>query len=723
MTRLNKQGEGINMMKLKSLVLGLVSLLVLFPVVPASANADCYNPRPFTDLSRCNFVGLDLSNYDLSYSNLYGANLTNTNLTGANLTSVRAEKIVGKPRGLPKDWVQIDRLLLGPGANLSGMNLSNLNLTNLNLTGVDLSSALMTQVNLTNVNLTDATLTDVYGNSIVGTPRAMPEEWVVDKGYIFGPTANLSSLTLTDIDFRKYNISSASLSAANLIRANLSGMDMQGVTLNAAGLVDTNITDTNFSEMNLQDLRTSGLIGKPRALPAGWVLRRGFLFGPGANLSSADLRNFDFKDIDLSGVNLAAANLANSDLSGVNLTQTNIAGANLSSANITDANLAGVDLTGLITADLIGEPVGLDESWKLFNGYLVGPTANLSTTNWSGLDLRSLNLTGVNFVSGNLSGANLAGVDLTGINLTGVNLAGANLTETILTDAILDQVIARDLIGEPIDVPAPWQYLRGFLLGPTANLNGADLKGFDLREADLTGASLLLTEFNNADLRDATLTGAAMEGANLTGAKLLGVISGNIIGTPIGLPSNFIFVSGTIKVILFLTPTPKITGLAKVGSKLTAVAGTWDEGIELTYQWERNGEPISDATENTYKLVVGDYKKGVSVTVTGTGTGGAAKSMKSVDKPIAPGTMSVKAPKITGSIAKGKTVKANVLAWVKGAKIKYTWLLNGKPIKGATKNSYKILPKQVGKKLSLLVKQTAAGYSPAGKASKASKIK
>jgi hypothetical protein len=60
---------------------------------------------------------------------------------------------------------------------------------------------------------------------------------------------------------------------------------------------------------------------------------------------------------------------------------------------------------------------------------------------------------------------------------------------------------------------------------------------------------------------------------------------------------------------------------------------------------------------------------------------------------------------------------------VTGAKISYVWLLDGKAIKGAIKSTYKILPSQVGKKLSVLVKQTATGYTAASKASLAVKIK
>jgi uncharacterized protein YjbI with pentapeptide repeats len=309
------------------------------------------------------------------------------------------------------------------------------------------------------------------------------------------------------------------------------------------------------------------------------------------------------------------------------------------------------------------------------------------------------------------------------MNLRGVNLSGANVTGTKFAEATLSEVISGDLVGTPLDVPLPFRFLNKFLLGPTANLNGADLSGFDLRNMDLSNASMNVAKLNNADLRGATITGAAVQDADFTGAKILNVISGNLIGLPTGLPSNFTLADGVLKVNLLLTPVPKITGLAKVGSKLTAATGIWDEGVNLTFQWERNGTPITNATLKTYVPTADDYKKGVSVTVTGTGTGGTTKSKSSLDKPIAVGTMVVKAPKVTGTFAKGKTLKVSATSWATGAKISYSWLLDGKAIKGATKSSFKILPKHVGKKISVLVKQIAKGYVTASKATKPTKVK
>ena len=71
--------------------------------------------------------------------------------------------------------------------------------------------------------------------------------------------------------------------------------------------------------------------------------------------------------------------------------------------------------------------------------------------------------------------------------------------------------------------------------------------------------------------------------------------------------------SGTLTAV-----TPKITGTAKVGSTLTATAGTWGPApVALTYQWKANGTAISGATATTYKPTSATVGKSITVTVTG----------------------------------------------------------------------------------------------------------
>ena len=119
--------------------------------------------------------------------------------------------------------------------------------------------------------------------------------------------------------------------------------------------------------------------------------------------------------------------------------------------------------------------------------------------------------------------------------------------------------------------------VRGYYIGPGADLSDADLffanlSGADLIGANLSGANLTLANLSGADLNSATLIGvisgnitgtptlpsgyqmaggyivgpsADLTGANLTGADLSGVTSGNITGTPT-LPSGYQMMNGYI---------------------------------------------------------------------------------------------------------------------------------------------------------------------------------
>jgi hypothetical protein len=69
------------------------------------------------------------------------------------------------------------------------------------------------------------------------------------------------------------------------------------------------------------------------------------------------------------------------------------------------------------------------------------------------------------------------------------------------------------------------------------------------------------------------------------------------------------------------TPTPKISGLLKVGITIKATPGTWDTGTSFTYQWLRDGVSIAKATSSSYKLTAKDKAHKLSVRVTGKKTG------------------------------------------------------------------------------------------------------
>ena len=81
--------------------------------------------------------------------------------------------------------------------------------------------------------------------------------------------------------------------------------------------------------------------------------------------------------------------------------------------------------------------------------------------------------------------ANLAYANLTDADLTDVDLYNADLT-----DADLTGVSSGGISGRPWFLPTNWQFTKGYLIGPQANLYNADLSGANLSGANLENADL-----------------------------------------------------------------------------------------------------------------------------------------------------------------------------------------------------------------------------------------
>ena len=71
---------------------------------------------------------------------------------------------------------------------------------------------------------------------------------------------------------------------------------------------------------------------------------------------------------------------------------------------------------------------------------------------------------------------------------------------------------------------------------------------------------------------------------------------------------------------------PAISGLATVGTLMTAFEGTWTQGATYTYQWRKAGTNIGGATTKTYTPVSGDIGSGIDVVVTATNAAGSASA-------------------------------------------------------------------------------------------------
>jgi uncharacterized protein YjbI with pentapeptide repeats len=335
-----------------------------------------------------NLTGADLTGADLTGADLTGAILTNAKigsakLGDATLTGIKTGGMTGTPASKPAALTLLGGFLLGPNVNLAGANLSKLKLTGLNLDGV---------------NAEGATLTGVVSSGITGTMTLGAGRRIIN-GHIVGPGVDLSKLTdlngqdFSDLDLTGANVGSTDLGAVTLTGAttgklvgtpktvttgykfvggfilgpgiklkgkdlsklvltglDLTGIDFRNANLTGATLTGATITDADFGRQEgyydpnvgyvseaatLTGVISGGLVGTPAKTPEKWIIAGGFLAGPGANLTKADLSNVDlsiyytpsgYRTADLTGINITGAIMATAKLPMINGGWTKVVG-------------------------------------------------------------------------------------------------------------------------------------------------------------------------------------------------------------------------------------------------------------------------------------------------------------------------------------------------------------------------------------------------------------
>lgn len=135
--------------------------------------------------------------------------------------------------------------------------------------------------------------------------------------------ANLSGLSLVQLDLTRANLRHANLNHTDLGQATLTGTAMQGANLRSADLIQATMNRVNLVGADLRKAKLTQAELK------------------GANLSKADLRY-----ATLDEATLTHADLASADLTKASLIDVEAQGANFRWANLTDADLNGATLTG-----------------------------------------------------------------------------------------------------------------------------------------------------------------------------------------------------------------------------------------------------------------------------------------------------------------------------------------------------------------------------------------
>lgn len=592
---------------------------------------DFYNGYLIGPEARLENLGDKLDNADLMGDHLDGAQLSGTNLKG-----VRATLIEGIPASLPVGWRIMDGTLVGPGANLTEMSLVGQDFSGMNLTGVNFNGS-----NLNEVNLAGTNLTNVRSGGIFGEPLALPAKTRLIDGYLVGPGVNLSNAKFGNVSFARTTLEgvrsggiTGNISLPNPYRLFDGYIIGPGVNLDNAAFdkpIYSRLGPGSFTASVSLSYDSNGIhggnitySGEP-LLGGGWFMLKtgtqgalnvGNLIGPGADLTGMSFRGVDFSALlpyqktTLAGLDLSTADLygakskglitafgklpvgwklfkgwlvgPGADLTGANLAKINLDGVDLTGANLSGATLTAATGRAISAQGLVNVPTG----YKVINGHLVGPGLKLDYANLSGGDLSGMNLTGAKF---------------TGANLTGANLTGANLSGVNLDTAILDGIKSGNNTQGPSRLPPGyWKKIKGYLVGPGANLAGANFSGLrfpdgtywtsaNLRGANFSGSSMLWAQFWKADLTSANFTGATTDNSSfyeanltnanltnanlnepylaetdLTGITMTGMKSRGIMGTPKVLPIGVKLING-----VFIGRGARIGSVSMAGSNFS----------------------------------------------------------------------------------------------------------------------------------------------------------
>jgi uncharacterized protein YjbI with pentapeptide repeats len=393
--------------------------------------------------------GADLSNTDLSA----GADLpVHIDLSAANLTGVTSGNTTCSGGcTLPQGWQLLNGYLVGPGANLRGADLENAdlrevdlreaNLTDVNFLAADLTNAILTGANVTGTRFNGAMLDGVRsGNLVVDNGRnpVIDSVWRFLKGFLIGPRVDLSRADGSGLDLTGANLAGADLTGINLTNANLTNADLRSAILTGATVTGANFNNT--TTFNLAGIVSGGLIGTPAAILAPYRVAYGYFLGPNVDLGSAQLPGAHVLQLgqQFSNANFTGANLKGAVLIGTTMSNAIFTDATLENANLGGSIMRNAQLRGVRSGGITGSaPANLPNGWRLINGYLVGPGANLEGANLNGANLSGMDLRGANLRFSSLSSVNFTGTNLDGVFMAGSIMSNATFSNTRCADGVV----------------------------------------------------------------------------------------------------------------------------------------------------------------------------------------------------------------------------------------------------------------------------------------------
>ncbi len=160
--------------------------------------------------------------------------------------------------------------------------------------------------------------------------------------------------------------------------------------------------------------------------------------------------------------------------------------------------------------------------------------------------------------------------------------------------------------------------------------------------------------------------------------------------------------------------TPTVSGTAAVGRTLTASLPTLPKATSHTYQWYRDGVPITGAIAHKRTLTAADDGKSVTVVVKAKKVGYNTLTATSVAAAtVLNGTLRVGKASITGKAQVGRVLVAHPGVWTVATHFHYEWMVDGELAQQGKSPTFTLTSDEQGGVVSLQITGSKPGYDTA----------
>jgi alpha-tubulin suppressor-like RCC1 family protein len=228
-----------------------------------------------------------------------------------------------------------------------------------------------------------------------------------------------------------------------------------------------------------------------------------------------------------------------------------------------------------------------------------------------------------------------------------------------------------------------------------------------------TASKVLGPRYTDKDLKDVNLS---LSSFNLGSPRAVKAYGGNFYVGVACTSNHGLTVEQAYYRPIRVTPN---TGVYKFTdeSSLSAISGDWDGGVNVAYQWRRDGVDVVGATNQNYSLSPLDDGHAISVVATGSKPGFDSVSRESAATAVLAVSSgdtlwNTPVPTIAGELVVGSTLTANTGEWDSGTQLSYQWRRNGSDVNGATTASYVLTNYDAGSKMSVVVTGSKLNIAP-----------